>query len=142
MLREKNWQTIEEIAAQLHTCIRPGRYNHDAAKKDFDEGTVRYYSFPLNGSDQRGYLRVIPAEYDGRKLLILDYFLPFTRYFFETFKHFSRRMSKIYDVMIPSTIQSRYELPNSEYFGEIDLDRRQPKYSVFANTGEMFISRN
>ena len=137
MLREKNWERVEEIARQLSACIGPEKTNNQKAKKDFYDGTTRYYSFPLQvEAVRRGYLRVVPTSLNGNPVFVVDHVRVgnqdniHNEDYFEALNYFSCRMSRIVDVVIPEPLLIDELKTKIPAMSTMKFDGRLPEYKT------------
>lgn len=98
MRRERDWGRISEITDKRGVCIGPRGGNYERAKRDFERGGVRYYSFPLETGNARGYIRFFEVK-DG---LLLDFVSPYgNERSVEALTSFIHKAKKVVKIYVP-----------------------------------------
>lgn len=132
MRRERSWESLQPILTARQVCIRPNGANEQRARTDFKNGLVRYYSFPLEGTDsfgtgdhalaipKRGYVRFIEDRLD--QALLLDFISPYgEKKAWEEITEFADRVGPRAHILVPNGNFNANVKPLLTEWGEVDL---------------------
>ena len=76
MKAERKWEVLAQIFTKRQVCIVPGSLNHTNAKYDFEDGSSKYYLFPLHEEEGIGYMRMLVCNDPAG--LFVDYISPWS----------------------------------------------------------------